>query len=120
MSKPRTDMPPLDFTDDAVSEWVDKVLKQHPEIISGGLVLPSDFSPSGLKRMKRGEIDMPGIRPGRPRATKKIDWEAWYLYYNLCILGGLRIGYEDIALLIDRSPITVKQRFILLGNMFKY
>lgn len=57
------------------------------------------------------------ISPGTPRKDKRIDWEAWFLYYCLAIEYGRIINYEGIAKLVDRSPITVKRKFMEITKM---
>ena len=109
MPKKRIDLPPIDFTSDVNEEWINEQLKNHPEIISGGFY---HLSKNDLERAISGELTIMS-KPGKPSpVNNKIDWDAWFLYYNLCILNGFQETYETIANLIDRSPITVKQKFI--------
>jgi archaellum component FlaG (FlaF/FlaG flagellin family) len=113
MPKKRIDLPPIDFTSVDNEKWVGKQFSNHPEIISGGLYKKSN---EDLKRTQTGELDIIS-RPGKPKSmNNKIDWDAWFLYYNLCILSGFQETYESISVLVDRSPITVKQKFIEIGN----
>lgn len=119
MGKLRRDLPLIDFTDESNGEWIRKILLQHPEIIADGFVKPDDLSPTGIERLRMGKLQLVSM-PGKPKLKNgKIDWEAWFLFYNLCVLAGFNIGYDHIAIMIDRSPITVKQKFILISKTVK-
>ncbi len=101
----------IDFTDEGVIEWFDWVVKKHPEIIRDSLILRTDLTTSGLQKVMNGDLEITA-RPGKPYITKKvIDWDAWYLYYELSQLAGFKIGYSDIALLTNRKQNTVMREF---------
>ncbi len=86
------------------------VLRKHPEIITGGLF---KLSPETLYGPNRANFVG---KPGAPRITPKknmpfSDWEAWFLYYELCQFWGFAVTLQDIADLTGKTFDTVKQKF---------
>jgi hypothetical protein len=120
MGKPRRDMPILDFSNPDIEDWVNNQFSKHPEIIWNGFMVRGEYSQEALKKISIFKPVDAITKPGQPIQTGgKIDWEAWFLYYNLCVLFGFSMGYKDIGVLIDRSEITVKQNFKLIMCQLK-
>lgn len=120
MGKPRRDMPTIDFADPDVDEWVNDQIAKHPEIILDGMLSRDAVTQKGIEDILSGRLQVVA-RPGKPiQRGVKIDWDAWFLYYNLCLLAGFSTGYDDIAALVGRSPFTVKQKFIEIAYSLNF
>jgi len=115
----------IDFTDEGVLDWADWVLDRHPEMLPSKNFSASDILHAALEFEKKRETDRQLQadylsntiikKPNTPNPTDgPIDWDAWYLYYGLCLRSGHKINYDDIAILTDRSPNTVHREFSAL------
>jgi hypothetical protein len=112
----------IDFTDKDNMEKIEELLAKYPELIGQGDLSPMNKYPETrelLLKMIQGEPAMIAM-PGKPKMKgKRIDWEAWYLWFNLCKLHGLRFSAKDVAGYVDKSPHTVKQKFNEIGKGWK-
>jgi hypothetical protein len=124
----------IDFTDPGVIKWVGEQFDKHPEMLN--LILPvnppvnideelkkpqaerrSNWDDPILKLLEEGKIEQP---PGKPNqkaqaAGGKIDWEAWFLYYQLNEMNGKHLEYKEIAAFIGEQFYSINPKTGLIN-----
>ena len=110
----------LDFTSENNEKWVGEQLRKFPEIIKDGFIPRSDMTDEMVSKVISGSLNLI-TKPGKPKQEKdkkgrikKVDWDAWFLYYCLCDLFGFKTSYEEIGQEVGRDRETVKQNFYLV------
>lgn len=101
---------PLDFTDPDVGAWMGRVVDKHPEMTVGSLYkveLQTLLGP--MRDNVVGKIRFPAVATGKNMPLA--DWEAVFLWYELCQFWGFATTIEDVAKITNRQIATVKQKF---------
>lgn len=86
----------IDWENESWMDLCNRKFAEYPELLP--LMGPTDDI-NIIRLMDAGRII---IKPGWPtKRGGKRDWEAWLIYYNLCLLYGIHMDYADLALEIS-------------------
>jgi hypothetical protein len=122
---------PFDFENEETRNLIDKKIKEYPQLLPA-LSPSSDPEIMNLIRQHRLQV-----KPGVPQTNensnwfpsfhgeiepiiiKKVDWEAWLVYYELCRISGFYVDYEIIGELTGRTKGTVKNKLSEIREIYK-
>jgi hypothetical protein len=88
----------IDFEDAVISDWTNKLIAKYPQLLRDNYGRSPGYPQDPIPYMINKHISP--------------DWDAWYLYYNMCRASGMEIEYGHIANILERTNRTVKGAFI--------
>ncbi len=114
----------LDFTDEAVRELFDEQIAKNPQLLG---LKELDFIPRDVFFRLLAEDMLAPTKPGKPKGIPsknnpnktRIDWGAWFLWYELCEFRDIKVSFQDIADELKVTAEYVEKKFRIEARPYR-